>query len=188
MTEPLEFYPTPDWAIDRLIDEFVPIASNDGESPIYEPCVGDGAIVARFRARGCTRPWIATDVQRYEFREGGQPETFAQQSCLPACLPSRDAVTNPPFSLTEDICKALLASTRRYVVVLVRMTFLGSEKRAEWLRKNPPDLVIHLPRRFQGPNGRGGTGTDASYRAWLVWDVRNQRSIFRSTQIRFARY
>ena len=50
------------------------------------------------------------------------------------------------------------------------MNFLGSQKRAAFMRAFPPD-VYGLPRR---PSFTGG-GTDATEYAWLVWTPERNR-------------
>ena len=66
----------------------------------------------------------------------------------------------------EFIQRALpLRSSHGAVVMLLRLNFLGSEKRASWLRANPPSIYV-TPCR---PDFTGGGG-DATEYAWFVWD------------------
>lgn len=174
-----EFFPTPDWAVDRLIEEVRAFrGTNEGFNPHYfwpatlvEPCLGDGAIVAGFRRNGIFTPWSGVDLVSHRIRSDGMPETLLPNNDALMCRvsPDQQVVTNPPFSLAYEILQHFLAQTPR-VTLLVRETFIGSSKRNEYLRKHMPNLRIDLPRRFRGPNGRGGTGQDSAHRSWLIWD------------------
>jgi hypothetical protein len=55
------------------------------------------------------------------------------------------AITNPPYSLAEPVIRKMLQDADR-VAVLMRLSFLSSSKRAEWLRSCPPDVWV-LPNR-----------------------------------------
>lgn len=52
------------------------------------------------------------------------------------------------------------------VIMLLRLGFLASEKRFNFMKENPPTdvLVLHKRPSFTGK------GTDAQEYAWFVWD------------------
>lgn len=75
-------------------------------------------------------------------------------------------VTNPPFSLAQEfVTKALTEAP--VVIMLLRIGFLGSQKRKEWLQKNKPTTLIVLSKR---PSFTEDGKTDGAEYAFFVWD------------------
>jgi hypothetical protein len=75
------------------------------------------------------------------------------------------ALFNPPYRLAQEfVVKSMTLA--KYVVALLRLNFLGSDLRADWLRTWTPDVKV-LPNR---PKFRAGPGTDSIEYAWMVWD------------------
>ena len=72
-------------------------------------------------------------------------------------------IMNPPFSHALDfvIHGMSMAPT---VIMLQRLNWLGPA-RAEWLRRNQPDVYV-LPKR---PSFTADGSTDATEYAWFVW-------------------
>jgi hypothetical protein len=76
-------------------------------------------------------------------------------------------VGNPPYSLALDFVKKAL-TLRKYVdskvCFLLRLNWLGSQKRAEFLRKNTPSIYV-TPKRpiFKGKS------SDATEYCYCVW-------------------
>jgi hypothetical protein len=54
-------------------------------------------------------------------------------------------ITNPPYTLAFDVVQ-LAIQMEAWTVMLLRLNFLGSDDRADWLRKHPPDVGV-LPNR-----------------------------------------
>jgi hypothetical protein len=79
------------------------------------------------------------------------------------------AIGNPPYSLAMSfIERGLLWADE--VCFLLRLNFLGSQKRAEFLRAHPCDVFV-LPRR---PSFTG-KGTDATEYAWFIFGPDRER-------------
>jgi len=57
--------------------------------------------------------------------------------------------------------------------MLLRLNFLASERRQEWMKTDTPDVYV-LPNR---PSFRG-KGSDATEYAWFVWDTFSTGRIF----------
>jgi hypothetical protein len=58
--------------------------------------------------------------------------------------------------------------TCKKVAMLLRLSFLEpTRERGPWLAKNPPDLVIVLPRISFTGDGK----TDSVTCAWMIWDA-----------------
>jgi hypothetical protein len=72
-------------------------------------------------------------------------------------------LTNPPFSLAMEFIRACekLATHR---IFLLRLNFLGSEERSNYIRQTRPDIYV-LPNRPSFVNGT----TDSCEYAWFHW-------------------
>lgn len=141
-----DFYPTPDYTIDTLLDcLFIPEWIR-----FLEPCRGNGAIYNK----------VKTDFKFWaELREGVDylDTPFEDVDLI---------ITNPPFSLAQEFLDKSLEEGKT-VCYLLRLNFLGSQKRHEWWQGRTPDKLIVLSRR---PSFTG-KGTDATEYAWFVWDA-----------------
>jgi hypothetical protein len=154
-----DFYATPAWCVRALLAE-VPIP----DGLWLDPCAGEGAII---EASGRDR-WHAIEL-REECREKlyrACPRiTISDFLSMPNPTPGGYAaiVTNPPYSLAEAFVRKSL-EIAPVVAMLLRLNWLGSMKRAAFLRENQPSVYV-LPRR---PSFTGG-GTDSCEYAWFVW-------------------
>lgn len=59
------------------------------------------------------------------------------------------------------------------VCMLLRVNFLGSQKRAAWMRANTPSVYV-LPKR---PSFKSDGKTDATEYAWFLWDGKPSRVV-----------
>ncbi|MCR1959857.1 hypothetical protein CWE04_11450 [Thomasclavelia cocleata] len=76
--------------------------------------------------------------------------------------------TNPPFNLAMDFVKKAMCdvSENGYVIMLLRLNFLGSKDRNIWLRNNMPyEIYVHSKRMSFTKDG----GTDSVEYAHFVW-------------------
>ncbi len=119
-------YITPAQAIDSLLDTL--------QIPHYctfmEPCKGDGAIFNR----------VDCAVKLYAEIDEGKDYL---------ALPSDDydlIITNPPFSLAIEFLEKSLSEADS-VFYLLRLNFLGSQKRKAFWNANPPTHVLVLSDR-----------------------------------------
>lgn len=138
-----DFYPTPKEPVEKILAEidFTDVSS------FVEPCRGDGVIYDR----------IACKKDYAEIRENIDYFNVDFKCDL--------IVTNPPFSIALDFLEKSLRESKT-VVYLLRLNFLGSQKRQEFWKKNPPSHLFTLSKR---PSFTG-KGTDATEYAWFVWD------------------
>jgi hypothetical protein len=167
---PADYYPTPAWCVDRLLDA---VALPGGRW--VEPAAGDGAIIRAVNARVPGVAWTC-----HELRAECEPALLALPgveavhvgSYLHTAAPLADVIiTNPPFSLARDFVAASLPRAR-YVAMLLRLNFLSSGERANLMRSNAPDVYV-LPNR---PSFSGGGRTDSVEYAWFVWPEERGRS------------
>jgi hypothetical protein len=167
-------YATPHWCVDRLL-EAVALPGGDW----LEPCAGEGGIIA---AVGSAPSWTACELQsQYEAglrlcTPDVQIGDFLAPTYKPVPLtagpvllprrPYRVAITNPPYALAQEFivkCRNLADIT----IMLLRINFLGTQTRMEWMRDWVPDIYV-LPER----PSFDGKGTDATEYAWMAWDWR----------------
>lgn len=160
--KPHDFYGTPRWAVDRLLD-----AVDLPGGAWLEPSAGDGAIIRAVNARRSDVRWHSAEVR-------GECLGILRPLCAVTTIGDfleaemygdhfDVAILNPPFSLAQEFiekCKGLA----RWVCALERLNFLEGEERCEWLRAGPPDVYV-LPNR---PSFTG-EGTDSIAYAWFVW-------------------
>jgi hypothetical protein len=169
--EPLDVYPTPGWCVDRLLEE---VSLPGGHW--CEPCAGEGAIIRAVGAQRDDITWSALEL-RTSCREALVETGALVHICDALEAPSwalRDRpidviVTNPPFALAEEfLTRALAAAT--HVAFLLRLDFLGSERRSTFLRRTAPDVRV-LPNRPSFVRGK----TDNCEYAWFLWQRERDR-------------
>lgn len=81
-------------------------------------------------------------------------------------------ITNPPFAWALDFVQKALNEVRDggYVIMLLRLNFLGSRARNEWLRNNMPyEIYVHGKRMSFTDDGK----TDSIEYAHFVWKKGN---------------
>jgi hypothetical protein len=175
---PSDNYPTPEWATHRLIDRVLRKSIFPLASEALEPCAGDGSIIRAFKSHpGIVNwpiAWTASDIRpecasalaalAYKVRIG---DFRAIGDWFGAVRP-RLTITNPPFNIAEEIIRAALGFSE-WVVMLLRINFLGSEERQPWLSQNAPDVYVLPNRPPFALNKHGKPATDATEYAWMVW-------------------
>jgi hypothetical protein len=136
-----------------------------------EPAAGDGAIV-----RAVTRGDVSWDL--WELRES-ERESLARASpgaeihigdfladAASGRVPRGGyavAITNPPFRIAQPFIDSCLECAE-VTVMLLRLNFLASKGRWEFMSKRAPDVYV-LPNRPSFVGGR----TDSIEYAWFVW-------------------
>lgn len=187
---PLDQYETPAWCVDRLFEDLDGEVSTLRGGRWLEPCAGAGELVKRASVvhGDETMRWTVAEIDpRYRedlemMRLGialGDPRAdpriegnrakvvigdFRQFRLEPGATSFDVAITNPPFSLAFEIllhCRHIA----RHTFLLLRAGFLESEERADFLRRDAPDVRV-LPNR---PSFRLDGGTDSSAYAWCHW-------------------
>ena len=172
--EAQDFYETPAWCVHRLLDELGgcvldPFNGRPGPSDRFlEPAFGRGAIVNAVaewaRWNGYLVPeWTTVDV----IERTPCPNHAISFFSLGLDIVGNHGVvvTNPPFRRALEFAQRCL-DCAPIVCMLLRAGWLGSDERAEWIRKHTPSVYM-LPDR---PSFRGG-GTDSDYYAWMVWGL-----------------
>ncbi len=177
-------YQTPEWAVNALLENHrlpFPIGR------VLEPCAGSGAIIEAFvdRWRGSgVIPYRFTAVEADPKAEEELRFSGASKLCIADFLtwePDEEyslIITNPPYSLAQQILERALEIARRQtkpaeVIMLLRLGFLQAQERHEFWQKNPVNHLYILSAR---PSFTGG-GTDNCGYAWFVFDHSHSQSI-----------
>ncbi len=156
---PNDFYATPRWVTEALLR-----AVQLPGGLWMEPSVGDGAIV-RAVNRDDVR-WLTFDIRP----DCGHPGVIAYDFLkLPVPDTKYDVlVGNPPFSLAMEFVQHAITQAK-IVALLLRLNFLASLRRQEFMQKNTPSVYV-LSRR---PAFLGNGKTDATEYAWFLWQSDN---------------
>lgn len=171
-------YPTPQEPIEAFLKQL----DLSNVKSFCEPCRGDSAILKHF---------VGIDNVDYaEIREG--------IDYLKKDFEADLIVTNPPFSLALEFLEKSLKEAKT-VAYLLRLNFLGSQKRKPFWQQNPPTHQFTLAERpsfvdvCQGDKKKGikrcgavyhkddhvkvcvcggkvSAGVDSTEYAWFVWD------------------
>lgn len=152
-----DFYPTPGWATQALIDH------EEFDGTIWEPACGNGSMARVLQRTGC--PVVATDL--YDRGYGQTGEDFLASDRI-----ADNIVTNPPFNSAEGFVAKGLSASRKKLALLLRLAFLEGGNRYRTIFKDcPPARTWVFSERITFyPNNveRRGSGTTAY--AWFVWD------------------
>ena len=81
-------------------------------------------------------------------------------------------ITNPPFSLAMDFITKSIALQPKFVIMLLRLNYVGSEKRHHFMSTNMFHRTYVLPNRPPfTKNKEGKWSTDSIEYAWFVHDL-----------------
>lgn len=155
-------YPTPA-EITRTL-----LATEGFVGPIWEPCAGAGEMALTLIEGG--HRVIATTLREDHSSSlvaGGI--NFLDPHLIPLAA---NIVTNPPYSIAEEIIDRALELKASKAAFLLRAQWLGSERRYNrFFHERPPAKIIYLinrvamyPGGYEGP--RGAPKNDF---AWFIW-------------------
>lgn len=158
-----DLYPTPGWLTEGILshlDQYL-------RSPMYvlEPAAGAGAIMHEM-----TKRWPGAHIDGIDIDPSFSGSGIVKADFL--TLPPRPEydliISNPPYSLALQFIQTAMKWRRDEhapVVMLLRLNFLGGQRRAPWLRANMTSVYVS-PRR---PSFTAH-GTEATEYSWLVWN------------------
>lgn len=169
MRRAYDFYSTPRWCVTRLLESSIDLPTGKW----LEPCVGSGPIVDTVNYHRDRIHWTINDIRdsasaglRMSLHSDSMVDDVYNVDFLTQDIIQCDfdvAFTNPPYSQAEAFIRKSMEHAK-HVVMLLRLNFLGSSRRASFLRENTPDIYV-LPNR---PSFTGH-GTDATEYAWFHW-------------------
>lgn len=157
MRHHLDYYKTPRFAVDSLL-YYVSL----NEQSVLDCCSGNGEISDILKEKG-----IRTMTNDMDWSKNAD---FHFQAGIPASWPDEQfdfVITNPPFSSAYPITTTAYTKARIGIAMLLRLSFLEpTYDRQDWLDRNPPNLLIVLPRISFTGDGK----TDSVTVAWMVWN------------------
>jgi len=154
-----DFYPTWPAATEALLR----VEQFDGA--IWEPACGEGDMSRVLIDAG--HEVISTDLVDRGYGEARIDFLMEWQARAP------NIVTNPPFGMAQDFVDKALSLTTGKVAMFLRLAFLESLQRGEWLPTTPLAHVWVMSRRVPMQRGRlseQGDGHGVLAFAWFVWD------------------
>jgi hypothetical protein len=193
-----DFYPTPAWALRRLLDTHV-FDFPDALGEWLEPCAGNGALIQateeHFNTVQHTAPgyphWTANELRPEAHPYLQQTLAVARsyigdfRACPPPVTcdhpqygPYQVILTNPSFALTMEIIEWALPRTR-HLVLLQRLNYLETPARQPFFTEYMPDVYVLPNRPSFSLNKEGKLGTDATAYAWFHWptdEIRDGRT------------
>ena len=167
MAKKLEYYETPMWCIERILEQGV-------VGPyVWDPCCGDGTLAKAAEQHGCEVH--GTDI--YDWGYGKDRSLDFLKSTfdhLPFPVGWITLFINPPFSLATNFVEHGLALGIKNIVVFQRFAWLESMKRREfWDLHCPKEIFICGSRAtcwlHSIPHSLRGSSTTTAH-AWFVFD------------------
>lgn len=154
-----DFYATPPEATKALLAAYGPFLKDRGT--ILEPCCGDGAISKVLESEGYSV--VSSDLVARGY--GTQQNIFDVQYGHPI------TITNPPFSIAEEIVRCVLGKLKSdCLCLLLKSTFFHADDRAQYLfNEFRPTRIYALPWRLDFM----GLGRPTMECSWFIWDRSN---------------
>ena len=168
-----DYYPTPPAAVDELLRELTPLRPGY----VCDPAAGDGALLRVALDAGLDvlgyeiNGKLALDADMHIDPERGgvilDDYLKVDRSVHPA--PAL-FLSNPPYSLAQEfITKMLLErGADTIVAVLLRLNFLGSQRRHSWWKATGAPSALRVVSKR--PSFTGNGKTDMTEYAWYIWD------------------
>lgn len=181
-----DFYETPPWLTRAVMPLLAPMLPKD--PLILEPAAGAGAIidvVDDYLTKAGKTPDIHAcdiaprrdDIAQVDFLN---PHYYRNGKVVvlgESCNNYDLVITNPPYLTAQDFIRYsrawLAPDGAGLIAMLLRINFLGSQKRAKWMRANVPHILAVSPKRprFSISPTTGKLGSDATEYAWFIWDL-----------------
>lgn len=134
-----------------------------------DPCAGGDSLNEMSYPAVLENELGAKYVQTIDIREDSLAETkgdFLEMEVGDVDI----TITNPPFNLAQQIIEKALTTTQKngYVIMLLRLNFLGSKSRKPFWDKYPAHRIYVHHKRM---SFKEGGGTDSIEYAHFVWKV-----------------
>jgi hypothetical protein len=177
-----DFYPTPAWATDLLLQQ----AGLCGDL-CAELCCGNNDITRQLRASGRFSRVLTNDLDKTRdsdtHYDAARRMTYSRYADLGWAMPCW-VVTNPPFNAAAQIVPLAYDFATIGIAMLLRLSFLEPvEDRGAWLNEHPPTSMIVLPRISFTGDGK----TDSVTCAWMVWEKSKTGTITVAENPKFAK-
>ena len=168
-----DFYATPPSSVEDLLNNY----KIEGNS-FYEPCVGQGHISKVLKQHFPNAKIVETDLI---YRGVGIGDVdFVKTDVLSNVLENEKVdwvITNPPFKYAKEFIQKSLDITNKGVAMFLKISFLETTSRKEFLQNSPLKYVYVFSKR-QNPMKEGLelnplTGKKWSSTicfAWFIWE------------------
>lgn len=172
-----DIYDTPMWCMQALLDE---VRLPGGLW--VEPCAGSGVLVEATTTRRSDVAWELVELreeclpglQRLSSRVYTQDAREWSAQAHARGMRYDVIVTNPPFSLAFELLQSFLPLAS-WVILLLRIGFIGSKARQAFFRRLMPDTGVLIPRPQFG-NRPIGKASDSTEYGWFIWGPNRERS------------
>lgn len=151
-----DFYPTPPQGTKLLFKNETFIGD------IWEPACGDGAMSTIIEEYGYRV--LSTDLEPRGY--GDQLDFLSSTNLL-----APNVVTNPPFSIAQEFATHALELGCKKLALLVKLQFLETQKRTEWLETTPlKNVWVSKSRLSLYRNGVKMKNGGMIAFCWCVWE------------------
>jgi hypothetical protein len=164
--QPQNFYATPPWVTEELLETLRRWGIRLPKGKIWEPCCGDGAISRELESRGYSV--VSTDLVYRGYGEGGRD--FMKEDRLPDGVTA--IVTNPPYGPElpkfVDHALELLRPVGGMLVLLVNNQWKTAATNSARCRIPAYEASVTLSKRIRWFPGTKEQPKENH--CWLIWD------------------
>lgn len=168
-----DYYITPINQISLFLDRFMEIEEIDNsELQVLDPCAGGDTNNPMSYVEALRTFTEITNIDSIDIREDSRAITKSDYLLIDCKNKYDIMITNPPFNIAQEIIEKALDDVKNngYVIMLLRLNYLGSKKRKLFWDNNMPKYVfVHHERMSFIKSG----GTDSIEYAHFVWQKGN---------------
>lgn len=168
-----DYYATDPKSVEALLD-----AHNIAGCSFYEPACGEGHISKVLKERYPNAKHYSTDLVDRNYQDMTVCADFLSIDFESPLWHNVDwIITNPPFKYAKDFVEKSLKITNTGVAMFLKIQFLESESRKEWLQNSPLKYIyVFSKRQVIFRNGEeldpktGKRWANTMCFAWFVWE------------------
>lgn len=152
-----DFYPTPDWVADALLDN----CSNDYRfaGDVWECACGKGDLAERIKKKCPLAKVYASDLYNRGYGDSGVDFLTSRRT-------ADWIITNPPFEMGFEFMQHARKLARRGFALLFPLRYLAGKRRSGFYKEYPPNRIIVIP----GKVDFTGAGNAKMEFCWFEWD------------------
>jgi len=147
-----------------------------------DPCAGEGAILKTLQGLALSPVYYGFEINESRAKACADIGIGCRHvdaletnwTSIPGTGIADLIITNPPYTLAMEFLEKALASNAKQVCFLLRLNFLGSQRRAQFWKTHSCDVYV-LPKR---PSFTG-KGTDACEYAFFLFDLAHKNGCHR---------
>lgn len=167
-----DYYPTPKYIIEEFLGAFLLDERIDrpDKKTWCDPCCGGCDVNDPAYSSFIIDNFNPDVVSAFDIREDSKADDVIDYLSTP-CASHDIIISNPPFNLAKEFIEKALSEVNDdgYVIMLLRINFLGSAARVPFFKENMPhSIYVHANRP-----SFSGKGTDATEYAHFVWKKGN---------------